>query len=68
MTKDFKWKTHSDAARPGVPLWHVTSGNVLVTVCRNESAAVKMCENLNNDRWFLDRGQTRDDRWGHNSP
>jgi hypothetical protein len=68
MTNDFKWKKHADAGRPWVPLWHVISGQTLRTVCTSEEDAIKMCENLNKDRWHLDRGQTRQDRWGHSSP
>tara|TARA_Y100000389_G_C17389070_1_gene478784 strand:+ start:563 stop:757 length:195 start_codon:yes stop_codon:yes gene_type:complete len=64
MTNDFKWKVHKDPARLGQELWQIVTGKTLVTICRSEEAAVEMCENLNNDRWFLDRGQTRKDRWG----
>ena len=68
MTNDFKWNVHQDPARLNQKLWHVTSGQTLRTVCTSEEDAIKMCENLNKDRWHLDRGQTRQDRWGHSSP
>lgn len=61
MTNDHRYHLH--ITHRGVEQWHVKTGHSLVTVCRNEDAAIEMCENLNKDKWFLQRGQTRKERW-----
>jgi hypothetical protein len=64
MIKNFTYKRHVRTTRPDLNLFKVICGQKLITICRSEEKAIEMCENLNNDFWFLDRGQTRKDRWG----
>ena len=60
---DYKYKSFRHPRNPDRELFQVhLGGDVLVTTCRSESEAVEVCKNLNIDPWFLDRGQTRDDR------
>lgn len=62
MTNDHKYSMHTTHA--GTVQWHVKTGQQLVTVCKDEPAAIAMCANLNKDKWYLLRGQTRKERWG----
>ena len=51
----------------GDAIWKIVmaasaSRPLVVTICRTKDKADKLCEELNNDPWFLDRGYTRADR------
>ena len=51
----------------GKAIWKIVIGASLsrpdvITICRTKDEADKLCEELNNDPWFLDRGYTRADR------
>jgi hypothetical protein len=58
-------KVYEDYNVKGDQIWKVKTGGRrgdVVTICRSQEAAQSMADKLNNDKWHLDRGQTRADR------
>jgi len=66
MTKirnDFR--VFEEVTTQGKTMWRVRSGGKrgdCVSSCNSLSEATELAKNLNIDPWFLDRGQTRNDR------
>ena len=60
---DFTYTQWSSRKNPNRILWQVLlAKQEVVTTCTTEIKAIDMCKELNNDRWYLLRGQTRADR------
>ena len=62
MTNDFKYEPYKNSSHPEVPLWRIVCGKQTTTICRTEDYAIELVEKLNEDKYFLLRGQTQTDR------
>lgn len=62
---DYTIRPNKQRNREHLGLWDVMVGRVeLISTERSEKEAQDMADRLNKDSYALERGQTRQDRWG----
>lgn len=66
IRSDFKVRPNTQTERTQENLWDVVVARELVTTVVGKEAAESVASKLNNDPWYMDRGQTRADRYSVN--